>query len=249
MAKENTAGCNPSYEEWSPGNYLIRMRNKEQVRFNPINKYVMLAQQLSGLLYTRPELKKSFPNIFQAPGGPVVMEIGCYMGNTVVELAKRNPDLNILGVDIKYKRVVKSCHKIKRAGIQNAAIAIGDARELLEIIPDHSLYGILAFFPDPWRRLKHEKHRFLNDHFFQTVSHKLTEKGFIWIKTDSKAYADEVIKKVKEYDFTLAEELSLDRGQPLIAADHRTFFEELFTEMQRPIYRLFIRKGSALPAG
>jgi tRNA (guanine-N7-)-methyltransferase len=164
------------------------------------------------------------------------------MGQTVLELAGRNPDLNILGVDIKYKRVVKSCNKIKRAGLRNAAIAIGDARELLTIIPDHSLFGILAFFPDPWRRQKHEKHRFLNDHFFETAGHKLMAKGFIWVKTDSKPYVDEVTETAKKHDFVITKELSLDRRQPLISEDHHTFFEQLFTKMQQPIYHIFIKK-------
>lgn len=243
MINENTGDRRSLCEEWSPGNYLIRLRNNEPIQFKPINKYVMMAKQLTGFLYTRPELQESYPHVFRDPGRPVVMEIGCYMGDTVIELARRNPDLNILGIDIKYKRVVKSCTKIKRAGINNATIAMGDARELLGILPDHSLYGILAFFPDPWRRLKHEKHRFLNDHFFQMVSNKLMDKGFIWIKTDSKAYIDEVIEKVKKYDFIIADELSLDRSQPLISEDHRTFFERLFTQMQRPIYQLFIARG------
>jgi len=234
-----------SYEQYAPGHYLIRLRNNETVKFNPYNQYLLLARQLTGLLYTRPELQASFPNIFQDPSLPVVMEIGCFMGYTVLELAGRNPDLNILGVDIKYKRVVKSCNKIKRAGLCNAAIAIGDARELLTVIPDRSLYGILAFFPDPWRRRKHEKHRFLNDHFFETVSNKLTAKGFIWVKTDSKPYVDEITEKVKKYDFIITEELSLDRCRPLIGEDHRTFFEQLFTEMKQPIYQLFIIKKSA----
>ncbi|MCU0289930.1 MAG: tRNA (guanosine(46)-N7)-methyltransferase TrmB [Acidobacteria bacterium] len=244
MIDENMGGDVLSYEQWSPGHYLIRLRNKEEVEFNSVNKYVMLAQQLSGLLYTRPELQESFPRIFQNPLLPVVMEIGCYMGHTVIELAKRNPDLNILGVDIKYKRVVKSCYKIKRAGLHNAVIAIGDARELLHILPDNSIYGILAFFPDPWRKLKHEKHRFLDDYFFQTVSQKLKEKGFIWIKTDSKEYVDEVIEKVKKYNFTITNELSLGRNEPLIPGNHTTFFEQLFTKMGQPIYQIFLQKNN-----
>jgi tRNA (guanine-N7-)-methyltransferase len=243
--KENeNIAAKAAYEQYAPGNYLIQLRNNESIEFNPYNQYLMLAKQLTGLLYTQPELQAAFPNIFQNPSLPVVLEIGCYMGATVLELAGRNPDLNILGIDIKYKRVVKSCNKIKRAGLRNAAIAIGDARELLTIIPDHSLFGILAFFPDPWRRQKHEKHRFLNNHFFETVTNKLTTKGFIWVKTDSKPYVDEVIEKAKKHDFIITNGLSLDRGQPLIGEDHRTFFEQLFTKMQQPIYQLFILKGA-----
>ncbi|MCP5107571.1 MAG: hypothetical protein GY950_29555, partial [bacterium] len=139
-------------DRWAPGNYLIQLRNGDKIDILPFNKYLLQAKNLTDLLYTRPELESRCWDIFPDPALPVIMEIGCYMGDTVVEMAERNRDFNILGVDIKYKRVVKSCNKIKRAQLTNAAITVVDARELIAILPDDSLFGILAFFPDPWQK-------------------------------------------------------------------------------------------------
>jgi tRNA (guanine-N7-)-methyltransferase len=227
-------------DEYAIGHYLVRLRNGEALNLNIHNRYLLQANQLRGLLYTKPELEKSFPLLFENPGLPAVMEIGCYMGDTMVEIAKRNPGLNVLGVDIKYKRVVKSCYKIKRARLTNAKIAIGDARELIAVLPDHSLYGIIAFFPDPWQKKKHKKHRFLDTHFFEVVSDKLSDQGFIWLKTDNKAYYEEIMETLQEYNFTSMDSLPL----LLIGENHRTFFEQLFINANEPIYQLFIRKNS-----
>jgi tRNA (guanine-N7-)-methyltransferase len=227
-------------EEYAIGHYLVRLRNGESLNLTIHNRYLLQANQLRGLLYTKPELEKSFPYIFENPELPILMEIGCYMGDTVVEIAGRNPGLNVLGVDIKYKRVVKSCYKIKRAQLTNAKITICDARELITVIPDHSLYGILAFFPDPWQKKKHQKHRFLDNRFFKVVSDKLSNQGFIWLKTDNKAYYEEIMETLQGYNFT-----SMDSLPPLlIGENHHTFFEQLFIKANEPIYQLFIQKNS-----
>jgi tRNA (guanine-N7-)-methyltransferase len=230
-----------SFDPWGPGNYLIKLRNGEDVSLKPYNKYLFLAKDMTDVLYTRPEVAEWFPNVFEDPALPVVIEIGCCMGDTVVELAKQNPEFNILGVDIKYKRVVRSSNKIKRAGLANAKIAIADARELIAVLPDESLFGMVAFFPDPWQKIKQAKHRFLNDWFFQMAAKKLKAGGFIWVKTDNKPYMEEVSERAKGFHFLLEDRLPL--GRPLIGASHRTFFEQLFTRLQQPIYQLYIRKA------
>lgn len=230
-----------SFDAWGPGNILIRLRRGETIDIiNPYNRYLHEAAHLTNLLYTRPEIEETFPGIFENPSLPILLEIGCYMGETVAEIGKRNSDINILGVDIKYKRVVKSCLRIKREKIANAKIVISDARELLTILPDHSLWGILAFFPDPWQKLKHEKNRFLSDYFFETASRKLTDGGFIWVKTDNHAYFKGVQKRALDFDFTIID--SLPFPGRLVGENYRTFFEQLFEKLKKPIYQLILQK-------
>lgn len=228
-----------SYEEFAPGHYLIRARKGETMNLQLPNRYLELGCRMRDLLYTKPELEASFASIFENPDLPLVMEIGCYLGRTVIEIAQRNRDLNVLGVDIRYKRVVKSCQKIQRAQLPNAKIAIGDGRELLTVLPDHSLYGLLAFFPDPWQRKKQKKNRFLDDRLFGLLSQKLTDGGFIWIKTDAEPYFEEIQASAAAHGFTQAKQLP----RPLIAEGHRTFFEDLFMSNHLPIYQLFLTKG------
>lgn len=226
------------FDPWGPGNILIRLRKGEEIEIDPYNRYLHEAKHLTDLLYTRPELEGAFPGIFENPSLPVLLEIGCYMGETVAEMGKRNRDFNILGVDIKYKRVVKSCLRIKREKLSNAKIVIGDARELIMILPDHSLTGMIAFFPDPWQKTRHEKNRFLDDHFLKTASRKLTDGGFVWIKTDNNNYFEEVRERVLNFGYTITDTLPLPRR--LIGENYRTFFEQLFVKRKKPVYQLFL---------
>ena len=220
------------------GLWLIRSREGVTCTKVPLNPYMFEAVKLQGLLYTIPELKREFPHIFENPALPLVLEVGCYMGHTVMELAEHNPGINVLGLDIRYKRVVKSVRKIKRGQLTNAKIAFGDVMELLPILPEHSLYGMFVFFPDPWIKVRHEKHRYLKEHFFSLASSRLTEGGFIWLKTDHKEYFDEIIASAKQHNFS---EISHLPGK-IAQREYRTLFENTFTGKNIPFYQVFLSR-------
>ena len=204
------------------------------------NPYIAKAKEFTrtGLLYTLDEFEKKYPGIFPDPGLPLVLDIGCYMGITVIELGKYNKGINVLGIEIKYKRVVKSCNKIAREGLENCKIAICDARELISILPENSLLGVFIFFPDPWQKTKQQKHRLLTMSFFEDIHPKLKENGFTWFKTDNKGYFDAVMEDIKKSNFTTGNSL------PGMIADreYKTLFEEMFIRQKEPIYQTIIRK-------
>jgi tRNA (guanine-N(7)-)-methyltransferase len=220
------------------GNWLIRLREGEKPDFSPNNYYLFEAVGLTGLLYTLPELRHDFPTIFADPSLPLVLDVGCYLGHTAVELAKHNPGINVLGLDVKYKRVVKSCRKIKKEQLTNAKIAMCDVMELLPLLPEHSLYGMLIFFPDPWIKSRHHKFRYLNDEFFSDVFARLWEGGFIWLKTDHREYYEAVLDAAPQFGFTVGDCLP-DKIEP---RDYRTRFETIFLEQRVPLYQLICRK-------
>lgn len=206
-----------------------------------INPYIKKAKELilAGLLYTLEELEETFPDIFPDPTLPLVLEIGCYMGATVIELAKFNKEINVLGIDIKYKRVVKSCIKIRKEGLKNCKIAICDAGELVSLLPDNSLLGAFVFFPDPWEKESQQKHRLLNQPFFEEIYSKLMEGGFIWLKTDNKPYFEQVMAKIEESHFTIIDALP----EKIAVREYKTLFEEMFIEQKKTIYQIILQKG------
>lgn len=204
------------------------------------NPYIAKAKEFTrtGLLYTLGEFEKKYPGMFPNPGLPLILDIGCYMGITVVELGKYNKGINVLGIEIKYKRVVKSCTKITREGLENCKIAICDVRELISILPENCLSGAFIFFPDPWQKTKQKKHRLLTRSFFKDIRPKLKENGFIWFKTDDKDYFGAVTKNIEKSYFTIGDSL------PGTIADreYKTLFEEMFIRQNDPIYQMIIRK-------
>jgi tRNA (guanine-N(7)-)-methyltransferase len=220
------------------GNWLIRLREGQTCTFSPQNAYMLEAVKLRELLFTLPELEREFPGIFENSSLPLVLEVGCYMGHTVIELAENNPGINVLGIDLKYKRVVKSTKKIKQTKLTNAKIALCDVMELLPILPEHSLYGMFIFFPDPWTKDRHEKYRYLDEDFFNLASSRLSDDGFIWLKTDQKKYFEEITAAAKQYNFSVIPQLPGKIAQ----REYRTRFEEMFMKKRIPYYQLILSR-------
>ena len=96
------------------GTIIDNLRSGEKAPDRHENPYLTEALQLSDFLYTQNELQNIFPNLFTEMQKPIVLEVGCYMGKNVIEFAAQNPQINFLGIDITYKRVVKSTRKLKR---------------------------------------------------------------------------------------------------------------------------------------
>ena len=225
-----------------PGNHIAKaLKDCRDSSFH-VNPYIAKAREFTrtGLLYTLEEFAKKYPGIFPDPGLPLVLDIGCYMGITVVELGKYNTGINVLGIEIKYKRVVKSCDKILRAGLENCKIAICDARELISILPGDCLLGAFIFFPDPWLKTRQQKHRLLSLSFFEDIHPRLKENGFIWFKTDNKDYFDAVTENIEKSDFTIDNVLP----RTIVHREYKTLFEEMFIRQNEPIYQAIIRKNS-----
>ncbi len=203
-----------------------------------LNPYITKAKELTGLLYTLEDFEKNYPAIFPDPALPLVVEIGCYKGDTVIELAEYNKEINILGIDIKYKRVVISCEKIKKKGFENCKIALSDAGEIIQKLPENSLLGVFAFFPDPWVKEKQQKHRLLTRDFFTGIYPKLTAGGFTWIKTDNKTYFDQVTDSIKKSGFNITGALP----GTIAAREYKTLFEKRFGEQNKTIYQVLALK-------
>ncbi len=221
------------------GRWLIQLRRGETPTLNDNNPYLFEAVKLRELLYTLPELKEKFLEIFPNPQNPLIMDIGCYYGHTVEEFALNNPGLNVLGLDIKYKRVVKSCNRIKRGKINNARIGLCDILDLIPIIPENSVFGLCIFFPDPWIKSQHQRFRFIIDEFFSLALSRLVPNGFIWLKTDHKEYFEAAEALSHQYGYHILDQLP-DGIKPF---EYQTIFERIFIKQQLPIYKLILGKN------
>lgn len=206
------------------------------------NPYLNEVLNLDEYLYTAHELKEK-SSIFANSSRPLVLEIGCYMGKNVLEIAQQNPHLNILGIDITYKRVVKAAKKLKNFNIPNAKIAICDARMLFtEIIPDQSLHGVCIFFPDPWPKDKHEKNRLLSIQFIENLLKKLTPNGFLWFKTDHKLYFEETNKLLLNLGFEHDLNNTLQPSS-ILGGPYETAFQKIFTQKGVPFFQSIYLKS------
>ena len=127
---------------------------------------------------------------------PIVMEVGYGMGEATWQIAKANPNLNYLGVEVHMPGVGKLMARLDEYELTNVRLIERDVFEALYyMVKDSSLDGVHLFFPDPWPKKRHFKRRIVNERFLNDVAAKLKPGGYLHIATDWVPYA-EWIKEV-----------------------------------------------------
>ena len=130
---------------------------------------------------------------------PVVMEIGYGMGEATWQIAKDNPAINYLGVEVHMPGVGKLMARIEEFALTNVKLIERDVFEVFHyMIEDSALDGVHLYFPDPWPKKRHFKRRIVNQRFIAEVATKLKPGGYLHIATDWVPYAEWITEQFAE---------------------------------------------------
>lgn len=148
---------------------------------------------------------REFPCVFQYPFGriqaesfplkglwheeyfhndnPITVELGCGKGEYTVGLARRFPERNFIGIDIKGARIFTGAREVNDAAIPNAAFLRTD----IELLPHFFVPGEVAeiwiTFPDP--QMKKTRRRLTSTRFLELYRAVTLGAGIVNLKTDS----------------------------------------------------------------
>lgn len=122
-----------------------------------------------------------------------VLEIGFGGGEHLVGQAARVPDTGFFGIEPFINGVAKALTRIDEMKLENIRLLEGDARDVMERMPDHSLDRIFLLFPDPWPKTRHAKRRFVQPETAGQFIRLLKPGGRLRVATDVKAYADHAL--------------------------------------------------------
>lgn len=126
---------------------------------------------------------------------PVVLEIGCGMGETTAAIAAAHPEVNFLGCEVFVAGVGALAKRLDEMQLENVRIIRHDAVEVVrDMIPDNFLAGVHIYFPDPWRKARHHKRRLLAQPFIGALVSKIAPGGYIHCATDWENYAEQMME-------------------------------------------------------
>lgn len=126
--------------------------------------------------------------VFSKPQ-PIEVELGCGDSNLIVELARRHPERNFLGVERLWGRLKKLDRKGRRAGLSNLRGLRIEASYCLEfLLPPNSIQTLHIYFPDPWPKRRHWNKRLVNARFTGVAATRLLPGGVVYLRTDDDAY-------------------------------------------------------------
>jgi tRNA (guanine-N7-)-methyltransferase len=128
------------------------------------------------------------------PPLPVVLEIGCGMGEATLECARTQPEIGIAAIDVHTRGIATILRTVADESLANVRVTRGDAVTLLENLPKSSLAGIRIWFPDPWPKARHNKRRLIQGPFVALAASRLKPGATLHAATDWAEYADQMLE-------------------------------------------------------
>lgn len=120
---------------------------------------------------------------------PLEVELGCGDASFLVNYARSHPERNFIGVERLAGRIRKLDRKGRRAGLTNLrGVRIESSYFLEYLLPPRSAAALHIYFPDPWPKRKHWKHRLVSERFPEIAARALATGGVIYLRTDDESY-------------------------------------------------------------
>lgn len=168
---------------------------------------------------------------------PVVLEIGCGKGGFACELAKRNPDVNILALEKCSNVLVMAAEAAMKDNLDNLKYLHGGAEYLEKYIKPESIERIYLNFSCPYPKKRYANHRLTNERFLKSYKVILKKGAEIHQKTDNMHFFEYSIEQLTGFGFSL-KNISLDLHNSEFEGNIETEYEHRFSSMGMPIYRL-----------
>lgn len=171
---------------------------------------------------------------------PIHIEIGTGKGDFIVEMAKKNQNVNFIGIEMQTSVIALAVQKAEKEGLENIKFLVMDARLLTEKFTGIRFDRIYLNFSDPWPKARHEKRRLTSPKFLLTYKTFLTGDGEIWFKTDNKGLYEYSYVTFGENRWSIIEN---DKDYQLSEEDAMSEYEKKFRALSQPIYRIKVKKG------
>lgn len=199
---------------------------------NKLAKFADMATYENVFQYTFDTLKEEgFPfkgkwHTYFGNTNPVVLELGCGKGEYTVGLARKFPEKNFIGIDIKGARMWTGASQALEEGLTNAAFLRTRIELINHFFAQDEVSEIWITFPDP--QMKKTNKRLTATRFMEQYSRMLKEGGIIHLKTDSNflyRYTKAMIAENRLETFFDTEDL-YNSGLNGDILEIRTFYEQ-----------------------
>lgn len=173
-------------------------------------------------------------------GNKVILELGCGKGHYTLGLARLDPEVTVVGIDIKGARMWHGASIAEEENIKNARFLRTKIEELANYFEEGEVDEIWVTFPDPHPRKGRARRRLTSPRFLSIYKRLLRPGGKLHLKTDDPSLFDYSLETVQEENWKLEESISDVHGTDADAVlkDIRTHYEERFIKDGRKIHYL-----------
>ena len=219
----------------------MRKKRNFDARMSALS-HLLLAQGANGILNMK-EAAENYRNLIDyeqvfGNDNPVCLEIGCGKGGFVCEMAKQNPSVGFLAVEMLSNVVLAAMENAHTYGVDNVRFLCVRAEVLQCYIPEKSLDSIYLNFSTPLPKLGYATQRLTHRRFLEIYKKLLKKGGKIIQKTDDRDFFDFSLEEMRACGLRL-ENLTYDlheKGNP--EWNIMTEYEKRWVEGGKPIHRV-----------
>ena len=120
---------------------------------------------------------------------PIEVDLGFGRGEFLLEMARRRPDVQFVGLEIRDYLIEKLWDVLDEEPLPNVYVMAANVKEHLPVLFDPgTLSRVYIHFPDPWtKRKKHHKRRMVDAALVDTLHNLLRPGGEVHLMTDKRA--------------------------------------------------------------
>jgi tRNA (guanine-N7-)-methyltransferase len=208
----------------------VRLRNKPWA-LDYINEH-------QDVIIPEPEsFKGKWHEVF-GNNNPIHIEVGTGKGQFVLGMAKQNPDINYIGIELFDSVIVCALEKIVEAEKpSNLRLLKVNGEDLQKFFGKGDVSRVYLNFSDPWPKTRHAKRRLTHEGFLAIYESILIDNGEVHFKTDNRGLFEYSLVSMNHYGMKL-NYVSLDLHVNEPEDNVKTEYEEKFSAKGQPIYRL-----------
>ncbi len=129
---------------------------------------------------------------------PITLELGCGQGLFAVDLARRFPDRNVIGIDVKSHRFYRGAKEAETEGVTNVAFLRTRIQWLDRFFAKDEVSEIWLTFSDPQEGDKRGTKRLTSGFYLRLYQGLLKMGGRIHVKTDSADLYERTLEHAEE---------------------------------------------------
>lgn len=167
------------------------------------------------------------------------IEIGTGKGQFLTDMSLLHKDINYIGIERQTNVIVSALKKAREKNTgNNIFLFVADVKDLANYFDENEIRRLYINFCDPWpNKKKWAKRRLTHKNFLNIYENIFKNTGEIFFKTDNKILFEFSLNEIADKGWQL-HNISLDLHNSSYIGNVKTEYEEKFSNIGMPIYRL-----------
>ena len=204
------------------------------MRYNIVKNANEILNNSEYLIKTPTSYKNKWKELFKN-NNPICLELGMGRGSFIIEMAKKNPNINYIGLELDKNQTATAIKNIKDLKLNNLKMICIDAAEIINIF-GKEIDTIYLTFSEPWPKKQDAKKRFTAINYLKLYDRIFKKNKHIILKTDNKILFASSLETLSSYWYTF-DVVSVDLHKDERKIDNvMTDFERQYFKEGRQIY-------------